>query len=100
MTKPIEMGQAKFSHHALNRAEQQHLSCGELVKAWFRSKPYELGLKQQEYKFKVYGMESLDTFFTFDQVSRTIFTCHQDGKYIIIITVTHKDLPHLKGKKT
>lgn len=86
----IEKGAGKFSHHSLNRAEQQGLSCNDLVKAWYRSTYYELNEREKAYKFQIYGLESLDTFFTFDAITKTIFTCHKDGKYIIIITVTHK----------
>lgn len=88
----LDKGAAKFSHHSLNRAEEQGLTCSELVKAWFRSEPYELGLRQRAYKFRTYGLASLDDFYAFDQITRTIFTCHKDGKYVIIITVTHKEL--------
>jgi hypothetical protein len=82
-------GEGKFSSHALNRAEEIGLSCADLVKAWFRSTTWELDLREKEYKFKTYGMESLSDFYYFDQVTETLFTCHQEERSVaIIITVT------------
>jgi hypothetical protein len=84
----------KFSYHALNRADEIGLSCAELVKAWFRATGYELSAKEKAYKFKVYGMESLDDSYAYDAVTKTIFTLHSSGQStdLVIITVTKKGL--------
>jgi hypothetical protein len=92
-------GQGKFSHHSLQRAEEIGLTCAGLVSAWYRSTPWELSVRQKQYKFKVYGMQSLDDFYLYDTPTNTLFTCHDLGDITIIITVTHVPLDQINAQK-
>jgi hypothetical protein len=81
-------GRGKFSHHSLQQADKIGLTCGGLVSAWYRSTDWELSKSQKAYKFETYGMESVDDFYTYDDLTETLFTCHDRKDISIIITVT------------
>ena len=86
----VEKNLARFTVHSLNRAQQLNISLDDLLKSWFDSSYYELSDRQKAYKFKRYGMASLDDFYTYHVPSDLLFTCHKSGNLNIIITITKR----------
>ena len=87
-------GAARFTLHALQRAYGYQVSLSDLLSAWQRDTKFELKVKEKEYKFKVYGLKSLDDFYLYDPKTDLAFTCNKpdNRNETTIITVTKRSI--------
>lgn len=83
--KPIPL----WNHHAIERGAEYGFSFKQVLEGWDRSVPEILSKKQQAYKFKKYGMRSLQSKYFWDAGHGILYTVHESksGKwYVVTIT--------------
>lgn len=90
---PVELERCKakalWQTHSIQRGAEYEFKFKTVYEAWQRSVEAPLSKKQQAYKFKKYGMRSLQSKYFWDEQAQILFTVHvaKNGQwYVVTIT--------------